>query len=101
MLIFDSLHESASGCLRVARIGSELGNVTLVYRDNRGLAHWEFGLHHGCGEASVRASTDEAQAIFNGLMHTIDPERKLPRHELPGWARHESTSRKRVPAGHA
>lgn len=88
MLIFDSLHEGANGCLRVARIGNGRARISLAYRDNRGRAQWEFGLHDDCNEVSVRARPEQAQAVFDGLLQAIDPARTLGRPTLPRWVRH-------------
>lgn len=91
MLVFEALHQNATGCVRVARIGNERGCISLLYRDNRGKAGWEFGLHDAYDTVSVPATRETAQDVLEGLMQAIDPERKLPRPQLPVWALHSGT----------
>lgn len=88
MLVFEALHQNATGCVRVARIGNERGCISLLYRDNRGKAGWEFGLHDAYDTVSVPATLKTAQAVFDGMMQAIDPERKMQRPVLPVWALH-------------
>lgn len=95
MLIFETIKQDAKGCLRVARIGNERGQVSLLYRDNRGRAHWEFGLHDEFDTVSVTATRENAQTVFDGLMQAIDPERKLHRPQLPVWALHGPARQKK------
>ncbi|MEW5890834.1 MAG: hypothetical protein AB1768_17765 [Pseudomonadota bacterium] len=88
MLVFETIQQSAHGCVRVARIGNERGLISLLYRDNRGKVSWQFGLHDSLDTVSVSATRETAQTIFDGLLQAIDPERRLPRPQLPEWVRH-------------
>lgn len=88
MLFFETIWQRAHRCVRVARIGNERGRISLLYRDNHGKVSWEFGLHDAIDTVSVSATRATAQAVFDGLLQAIDPERKMPRPRLPVWVPH-------------